>query len=181
MEHLGTKTLETTRLLLRRFAVEDASAMFRNWASDDQVTKYLTWPTHTSVAETEAVMQSWLDHYERKDYYQWAIVLKSMGNQPIGSIAVVALDDSVKKAQIGYCIGRSWWHQGIMTEALKAVIGYLIDEVGVKRVAAYHDTRNPHSGAVMKNCGMQYEGTLRSSARNNQGICDASWYAILAE
>ena len=57
----------------------------------------------------------------------------------------------------------------------------VISEVGMNRVEAYHDTRNPHSGAVMRKCGMQYEGTLRASAWNNQGVCDASWYAILSE
>ena len=181
MEHLGTKTLETTRLLLRRFTMDDAQAIYHNWASDDQVTKYLTWPTHTSPAVTGAVLESWVAHYVQDDYYQWAIVLKSAGDQPIGSIAVVSLEDAVKKAQIGYCIGQAWWLKGIMTEALNAVIGFMINDVGMKRIEAYHDSRNPHSGAVMRKCGMQYEGTLRASAWNNQGVCDASWYAILSE
>ena len=108
-------------------------------------------------------------------------MLQSAGDQPIGSIAVVSLEDAVKKAQIGYCIGQAWWHKGIMTEALNAVIGFMINDVGMKRIEAYHDSRNPHSGAVMRKCGMQYEGTLRASAWNNQGVCDASWYAILSE
>ena len=181
MKHLGTKTLETSRLLLRRLCIDDAQAMYHNWASDDQVTKYLTWPSHTSPAITSAVLQSWVELYAEPDYYHWAIVLKACGDQPIGSIAVVSLEDSVKKAQIGYCIGQAWWHKGIMTEALNAVIHFMISEVGMNRVEAYHDTRNPHSGAVMRKCGMQYEGTLRASAWNNQGVCDASWYAILSE
>ena len=179
MKHLGTKTLETSRLLLRRFCIDDAQAMYHNWASDDQVTNYLTWPSHTSPAITSAVLQSWVELYAEPDYYQWAIVLKSAGEQPIGSIAVVSLEDAVKKAQIGYCIGQAWWHKGIMTEALSAVIEYLFKEVGMNRIAARHDPNNPHSGDVMKKCGMKYEGTHRASDRNNQGICDAVQYAIL--
>ena len=96
MKHLGTKTLETSRLLLRHFCIDDAQAMYHNWASDDRVTKYLTWPTHTSPAVTSAVLESWVAHYAQDDYYQWAIVLKSAGDQPIGSIAVVSLVDAVK-------------------------------------------------------------------------------------
>lgn len=46
MNHLGTVVLETTRLKLRRFTIEDAEGMYRNWASEDEVTKFLTWPTH---------------------------------------------------------------------------------------------------------------------------------------
>jgi ribosomal-protein-alanine N-acetyltransferase len=76
-------------------------------------------------------------------------------------------------------MGRAWWHQGIMSEALQAVMDFFFDKVGANRIESRHDPRNPHSGMVMKKCGMKYEGTMRSSDRNNQGICDASWYALL--
>ncbi len=66
-----------------------------------------------------------------------------------------------------------------MSEALKAVIDYFFKNVGANRIESRHDPHNPHSGMVMQKCGMKYEGTLRSSDKNNQGICDASWYAIL--
>ncbi len=52
MNHCGTQRLETKRLVLRRLAVSDAEAMFRNWASDPEVTRFLTWPTHTDVNVT---------------------------------------------------------------------------------------------------------------------------------
>ena len=80
---------------------------------------------------------------------------------------------------IGYCLGRAWWRRGIMSEALKAVTDYMFDTVEVNRVEARHDPRNPNSGKVMQECGMKYEGTLRSADRNNQGICDACYYALL--
>ena len=64
---------------------------------------------------------------------------------------------------------------------MKAVMDYMFDEVGVNRVESRHDPRNPNSGAVMRKCGMRFEGTLRQSDWNNQGICDASWYGLLAE
>lgn len=180
MEHKGTCTIETARLILQRFVQEDAQAMYDNWANDPEVTKYLTWPTHTSVDVSRWVLGDWCAQYEKPDYYQWAIVFKEIG-QPIGSIAVVEHDDRVSKAHIGYAMGRRWWHQGIMSEALQAVMDFLFDEAGVRRIEARHDPRNPHSGGVMKKCGMKFEGTLRQSDWNNQGICDASWYALLAE
>ena len=61
------------------------------------------------------------------------------------------------------------------------VIAYLFETVGLNRVESRHDPRNPNSGAVMRKCGMTYEGTMRKSDRNNQGICDACHYAILRE
>lgn len=178
LTHKGTKELTTNRLILRRFTADDAEAMYRNWASDDEVTKYLLWPTHESVDTTRAIIARWLEDYGRDDNYQWAIVFEG---EPIGSISVVHHNDRVEKAEIGYCMGRNWWHRGIMSEALAAVIAFLFDEVGCQRIEARHDPRNPHSGGVMRKCGMTFEGTHRRADRNNQGICDASHYAILKE
>ena len=157
--------------------MEDAEPMFRNWANDAEVTKYLTWPAHGSIEVSERVLASWVDCYQKDDYYQWMIVLKEI-NEPIGSIMASTVGRA-KCAHIGYCIGRQWWHQGIMSETLKAVMDFLFDAVGYHRVEAMHDPNNPHSGGVMKKCGMKYEGTLRQADRNNQGICDASYYGIL--
>lgn len=181
MDHKGTRVLETERLRLRPFVLEDAQAVYDNWASDGEVTKYLTWPTHPTVLTTRLVLKDWVSQYDRADYYQWAIVLKELGDVPIGSISVVSTDDAAEKAHVGYCMGRPWWHKGIMSEALKEVLEYLFREVGVNRIDARHDPRNPHSGGVMRKCGMRYEGTMRRSDHNNQGVCDASWYGILRE
>lgn len=179
MLHCGTKRIETERLILRRFSIDDAEAMFRNWASDPKVTEYLTWPAHSSAEVSRAVLKDWVSSYSQNDSYQWAIVLKEHGVDPIGSISAVQLDDDVSRVEIGYCIGEAWWHQGIMTEALKAVMDFFFDVVGANRIECRHDPRNPHSGMVMKKCGMKFEGTMRSSHRNNQGVCDACWYALL--
>ena len=178
LTHKGTQTIETQRLIMRRAVREDAEPMFRNWASDPEVTKFLTWPAHSSIAVSEMVIGSWIREYEKDSYYQWMIVLKELG-EPIGSISVVRQREDVAEAEIGYCIDRNWWHQGIVTEALTAVIEYLFTEVGMNRVAARHDPNNPHSGGVMRKCGMKYEGTNRACDRNNQGICDAAQYSIL--
>ena len=177
LNHKGTQTIETPRLILRQARIEDAEPMFRNWANDSEVTKYLTWPAHGNIEVTEKVLASWAESYQQDDYYQWMIVLKEIG-EPIGSIMASTMGRA-QSAHIGYCIGKTWWHQGIMSETLKAVMDFLFDEVGYHRVEALHDSNNPHSGGVMKKCGMKYEGTLRQADRNNQGICDAAYYGLL--
>lgn len=179
MKHQGTKRLETARLVLRRFTLDDAQAMYDNWASDPEVTKFLTWPPHANPEVTKVVLEGWAAGYEKDDFYQWAIVLEAEGDRPIGSISVVHLDDNVGSCEIGYCIGRRWWHRGIMTEALGAVMDFLFTDVGIERVEARYDPNNLHSGGVMGNCGMTYEGTLRRAGRSNQGICDLCVYGIL--
>ena len=181
MNHQGTKILESDRLLLRRFRMDDAQAMYENWASDPEVTKYMTWPHHTSVEVSKSILDDWINHYDESDYYSWAIVLKESGDMPIGSIGVVKRDDSIKMVHIGYCIGKKWWNQGITSGALQRLVSYFFNEVRVNRIEAKYDTRNPNSGKVMLKCGFKYEGTQREADWNNQGICDASYYAILAK
>lgn len=182
MNFKGTEIIETNRLILRPFVIEDAYYIFNNWASDDEVTKYLLWPTHKDISISDRIVNEWVGNYSNKKYYQWAIVEKANSKEPIGCIGVNnEIDDILKTAHIGYCIGRKWWHRGITSEALMSVIAYLFDEVGLNRIESRHDPKNSNSGAVMKKCGMKYEGTLRQADWNNQGICDASYYSILKE
>ena len=163
MRHQGTKRLETERLILRRFAEVDAESVFKNWASDPEVTKFLRWKSHTEA-----------------DYYYWAIEEKGSDSGAVGYIGVFWSDETVDSVEVGYSLGRRWQGRGYMSEALMAVIDFLIDEAGANRVVAAHDPRNAASGGVMKRCGMKYEGTMRQVDRNNQGICDLSFYAVLA-
>ena len=179
MKHCGTRLLETERLILRKYALDDAAAMFNNWASDSEVTKFLMWQPHSSLEVSQSIIEDWLKQYDDEKYYHWAIVLRENGNEPIGDIAVVQMNEEVSSEHIGYCIGKKWWHQGITSETLKAVIDFLFDEAEVNRIESRHDPRNPNSGGVMKKCSMKYEGTLRSSDWNNQGVCDACYYGLI--
>lgn len=179
MKNSGTQRIETDRLILRRYVIEDADAMYKNWASDSEVTKFLTWQPHSSVEVSRGIIENWLKEYSDEKYYQWAIVFRDNGNEPIGDISVVQMNEDISMVHIGYCLGRAWWRRGIMSEALKAVMGFMFDTVEANRVESRHDPMNPNSGKVMQKCGMKYEGTLRSADRNNQGICDACYYALL--
>ena len=179
MNHLGTKTLETERLILRKTLESDYEPMFRNWANDERVTRFLTWPPYESAEQLrDTYHQYLLDSQKKDDFYDWKIEFKDLG-EPIGAIGVVNINQEIDQATIGYCLGYNWWHQGIMTEAFKEVIRFLFEEVGVNRICATHDVNNPHSGDVMKKCGLKFEGILRDGGKNNQGIIDIATYAIL--
>lgn len=150
MKDLGTKRLETERLILRRFTLEDAEKMYENWAGDPEVTKFLTWPTHESAEISRQILKEWVAAYDNPEVYQWCIEEKESG-EPVGSIAVVSRNEKAQSCEIGYCISRSRWHKGITTEALAEVMRYLFEEVGVLRLESRHDPKNPYSGEVMKN------------------------------
>lgn len=70
LTHKGTQTIETTRLILRRAIQEDAEPMFSNWASDPEVTKYLTWPTYEKVETAHQILDLWANEYEKPDYHR---------------------------------------------------------------------------------------------------------------
>ena len=142
LAHKGTQLIETERLILRPFTLSDANDMFKNWTSDDEVTKYLTWPTHSSIEVSEMIIDSWVAGYEDSRYYQWAIELKE-SHEVIGSISLMNVDDEKECGEIGYCIGRRYWNQGIVTEAFQALIPFCLNEIGIERLVARHDVNNP--------------------------------------
>lgn len=180
MKHLGTVTLETNRLILRRFKVEDAKSMYENWANDKEVTKYLTWAPHENEEASRMRIQMIIESYQDLETYEWGIELKEI-HQLIGSIGVVDLNNEISKLEVGYCIGKSWWNKGIMSEAFSEVIKFFMEDVGMNRIEAHYEPENIHSGDVMKKCGLSYEGTLRQSAINSRGVCDIVCYGILKE
>ena len=176
MEHIGTKPLETERLILRSFVQEDAAPMFHNWASDPEVTRFLTWPTHSDLSVTTATVNSWVKRYDDPAYYHWTIELKALG-EPIGSISGVKIDEISRSVEIGYCIGRPWWGQGLVAEALRALLSFFFEQVGMDKVIACHDPNNPNSGRVMQKCGMTFTGYGPKEGMDRE-LC---WYAIERE
>lgn len=178
MNKAGTQKLTTERLILRRFKMEDAQDMFNNWAADPDVNTFMTWPAHTSVDVSKAVTEEWISHYGEGNCFNWAIEYKDNGHV-IGSISVVDLNEEIESCEVGYCMSKAYWGQGIMPEALKAVMAYLFDVVGMNRVGAKHDVNNPKSGRVMDKAGMVTEGILRAAGHNNRGICDEVWHSMV--
>ena len=182
LTHKGTQTIETERLILRRFRPSDAEDMFRNWANDPEVTRYLSWSPHGNVENTKRLLQEWDASYADVKVYIWAIVPKSYG-KVIGSIGLLGVNDASQKCEAGYCMSKAYWRQGIMPEALTAVLRYAFEQCGFNRVQAIHDVRNPASGRVMEKGGMQSEGVLRQYHVNNRGdeFADCRMWAILKE
>ncbi len=179
MTHYGTVTLQTARLTLRQMTLDDAEAMFRNWANDPEVTQYLFWETHEDVEASRAVLSTWVPRYEDTGVYNWGIVFEG---QLVGNIAVVGASGQDDWAEIGYVIGRAWWGRGIMTEALEGVMRFLFEAVGVHRIMLKHDERNPASGRVMVKNGLTYEGTIREGHRRKDGTwANLPMYGILTD
>lgn len=141
--------METERLILRRFKIEDTLYVYNNWKNDEVVERFMNWRAHTSLEDTKKEVEKWVFEYENDTYYNWAIVLKET-DEPIGSIGG-EVNELLQSIDIGYCIGRKWWGQGIVPEAFNAVIAYLFEKVEVNRIVALHAPENQSSGKVIKN------------------------------
>ena len=149
---MNNKSLETERLLLRKPKIEDVEPMFNNWASDPEVTKYLTWPPHENIEVTKRVVDNWLKEEKDPKTIRFIITLKD-NDAPIGSIDVVGyIDDN---PEIGYCLARKYWNQGLMTEACKALIKYLFN-IGFKRIFIKAMVENIGSNKVIEKCGFKF-------------------------
>ncbi len=170
MRHVGTEEIETPRLLLRRLSSADAPAMYRSWANDPAVTRYLRWEPHKDDNETFALLTAWEELYANPDYYQWGIVDKATG-ELFGAMSVCndllgeadsaaawqgAVDISEGIWEPGYAIGRAWWGKGYTTEALNAVVGYWFTRTDSQWLACCHAFENPASGRVMQKAGFVY-------------------------
>ena len=147
--------IETERLLLRELKLEDAEHIFKTWASDTRVTKFMTWYTHESADTTKWWLSEVEKHNEDEDslVLEWGFELKSTGLL-IGSGGAVYKDE-FQKWSIGYNIAFDYWNQGYTTEAMRAVVEYL-SGIGVKHFCASHAVGNPASGRVMEKIGMKY-------------------------
>lgn len=124
------------------------------------------------------VLDYWIENYSSNDFYQWGIELKETG-ELIGSVAVAAYDEENSSASLGWCLGKRWWGNGIMPEAVTAVMVHLFNEVGFQRITACHDIKNKRSGRVMEKVGMKKEGIIRKSMKNNRGkVIDVVLYSL---
>lgn len=177
LTHKGTQTIETERLILRKFRLDDAQAMFDNWANDPRVTRFLTWEPHGTPENTRQVLEIWCNSYEDLRSYQWAI---EYDGKIIGSICAVKVDERDESAELGYCMGYDYWNKGIMSEAVGAIIDFLFGEVGFNRIEIAHAVKNPGSGRVAQKCGLTYEGTKREEFKSRSGeFLDIAFYGIL--
>ncbi len=173
----NTPTLSSERLTLRKFRLSDAEAMYRNYASDERVTKFLVWTPYTDIAPVREYLSGVIRDYSAKPIHYWAIEYE---HEVIGSISTIDMNTRRHSCEIGYCLGYDYWNKGIMSEALSMIIKYLFEEGGMHRIAAKHDVENPASGKVMRKCNMTYEGRLCDHyCRHDGSYSDALVYSII--
>lgn len=182
MQHKGTVTLETPRLILRRFVMDDLEPMFEHCWSRREVWQWTNYAPMETLGDviTRANMFTprWLGAYEDLKRYSWAIHSKADGHA-IGRL--FGMHPSDEDVELAYELSPAWWNRGLMTEAVRPALDFFLREVGLHRVHAWHAGPNPSSGRVMQKCGMRYTGTLPGGCTCNAGTFDRVDYELLSE
>ena len=172
-------TLETERLILRKITFDDIEDMFE-YCSNDEVTKYVTWETHQSIAETKEFVKIAHSQYVDKMVAPWAIEYKENGKM-IGTVDFVWWRPAHRNAEIGCVISQDYWSKGISTEAVKKVLQFGFRKMDLVRIQARCFTENIGSAKVLEKVGMSFEGILRKGMFVKGKYPDLKMYSILRE
>lgn len=155
LNHLGTETIETERLILRQYVISDKDDMFHNWVTDSEVCKWWTWEPHKSMDITEQLLSVWVCEYNNLSCYHWVIICRE-NNQAIGYVYLNDINETDLTANINYLVSRKYWNRGIATEASRAVLEFSFKKIGFETINSRHHEDNPASGKVMIKLGFSF-------------------------
>ena len=157
--HRPPPTFATARLSGRMPRVEDAPSIFASYASDPDVTRYLTWRAYERVEPLKNFLRESVARWEKGDgHFNWVLCLKGT-DTPIGSIGLNFEDGG--KVLFGYALAKKFWGHGFAAEALRHLIDWSFTLPTTHRAWAVSDVENPASVRVMEKAGMVREGLLR--------------------
>ncbi|MFA5367831.1 MAG: GNAT family N-acetyltransferase [Dehalococcoidia bacterium] len=169
--------IETERLLLRPFAIDDAPVV-QELAGDYDISANVRMIPHPYP---EHMAEDWIDSHQDKLEHgeiHLAVTLRDDGNTLIGAIGLIVNRDD-ENAELGYWIGKPYWNNGYCTEAAQSLVKYGFDKLKLHRIHSFYMTKNPASGKVMQKLGMKYEGTLRKCINKWDVFEDVNIYSIL--
>lgn len=147
------RLIKTKRLILREFTLDDAEDLFE-FASKDEVSKYMSWDSYKSIQDAKENIIEWQKRaQENRRYIKFAIVLRE-NNKVIGMISTPRFYKN-RYPEIAYCLSPDYWNKGYMTEALRRFTQYL-GSFGYVEIHVNADVDNIASNKVIKKCHYHY-------------------------
>ncbi len=169
--------IETERLAVRLVLESDLPALMEV-NSDEAVTALLPYATWRSAADAEAWLARMRDIEATGLAFQFVVVLKS-AERAIGTCLLFRFDEGSARAELGYALGRAYWGQGFMREALTALLDSAFGTMGLRRLEAEVDTANAPSARLLQRLGFTNEGLLRQRWMTNGKAKDVEVYGLL--
>jgi [ribosomal protein S5]-alanine N-acetyltransferase len=170
--------IETPRLTLRQIDLHDAEDIFATF-SDEVVMEYYGELPHQSVEDSRELIRRQQAWYARREGIRWGITRQGE-DRVVGSCGLFSFDDGFHRATLGYELGRAYWRQGVMTEALNALLTFAFATMGLRRVEAVVDQGNDKSQALLRKLGFTHEGTLRQRFWFRDRFWDEHYFGILS-
>lgn len=171
--------LSSPRLRLREVRDSDAAALF-SIHSDAKVMRYWSYPAWTELEQAEQKIADIQRQRRELDMLVWAIA-DADSDLLIGSSAIFYMDLAQARAEVGYSLHPDWQGRGLASEALQLVLGYVFNELGLRRIEADIDPRNLPSCRLVERFGFVREGLLRERWHVNGEICDSAIYGLLRQ
>jgi RimJ/RimL family protein N-acetyltransferase len=172
-------TLETERLVLRAFGLNDAAEVQRLAGDMAIADTTLNIPHPYEDGMAEEWISKHQDTFVKEQGVTLAVTRKSDGSL-VGAISLMRSAKS-HQAELGFWIGKPYWNHGFCTEEGQAILQYAFTERALLRIHACHITRNPASGRVMAKLGMLHEGVRRKHVRKWDKCEDLELYGILED
>lgn len=167
MQHTGTISFETSRLICRRFNSEDYEDMFTNWAANPNIQYEYGEPVYTDILQVKGLLAKYIESYKNLDYYRWAIIEKK-SNKNIGQIAFCKVYYDCNTAEIEYCIGEQFWGNGYAGEALEGLIDFTFRRTEFVKFEVYHRSENLKSRRVLEKSKMHITDTVERFIRERK-------------
>ncbi|MEQ1515651.1 MAG: GNAT family N-acetyltransferase [Usitatibacteraceae bacterium] len=170
--------ISTERLRIRRVTPADVAPYFAIF-SDPEVMRYWSTPPMSAPQEADARIASVLEHYESNDLFEFCVERKA-DRALIGTCTLHHIHQQNKRAEIGYALGRQFWGQGYMHEALRAFVDHAFTNLQLHRLEADIDPRNLASAKSLERLGFKREGHLRERWIVGDEVSDSALYGLLA-
>jgi len=153
-------SLETPRLILRPFALDDADDVFAYSAEEyEEIRAVLPDFPQITPGDTAAVLRHTLKRYGGGEFYDWAVTCRELGTRAIGGIGFEQdVPPRAKTAELGFVLRRDMWGKGIIPEAIEAVVSFGFAALGLAEVAAYHMPGNEQSARALEKCSFRHTG-----------------------
>ena len=170
-------TLETDRLVLRELDLDDAAAVYA-FRSDEEVARYNSDPPYTSINQARQLIADIRKSYSKKMSLRWGVVLKGESDV-IGMCGYNYWNQTDRRGSIGYDLAQPYWHRGIMSEAVRAVVAFGFDQMHLNRIEADCTAENEASARLLRRLGFQQEGVEREQYFEDGRFWDLLLFSLL--
>ena len=157
---METPRIETNRLLLRKVQEADVKDIFDCWMQDEDVSRYMCWKASGDIAETQSFVQFELEQIENEKWNRWIIELKETGRIIGTCLVFYNEDDDESHWDVSYNLGKKYWGNGYITEAMKEVMRFAETELGMEECVTAYAKVNTSSANVLHKLGFTDEAVI---------------------